>query len=210
MSRFCERFVFWNGYGPSCSKVCVCVCVCVSVCVCLVVCLGGEGRGGGVGSSPSPCVAPVCRRCPYLDSIALGAVQPALQVVDRHFDSRRIVPHAYMAIRTARRCQVTRIGVPRDGGDDVCRASRTLSMRPRLRYWWAAASTRTKWVSFAHCYSRSKLEGERMFLFHFTPKSNQFVARGGGRGAERERVSSRKPGGSGGMLPRKICDIWIP
>ena len=28
-------------------------------------------------------------------------------------------------------------------------------------------------------------------------------------GAEREHVSSREPGGSGGTLPHKICEIWV-
>ena len=29
-------------------------------------------------------------------------------------------------------------------------------------------------------------------------------------GAEYERVNSRKLGGYGGMLPQKICEIWVP
>ena len=32
---------------------------------------------------------------------------------------------------------------------------------------------------------------------------------GGGRGVERERVGSRTPGGYGGMLLRKIGEIWV-
>ena len=55
----------------------------------------------------------------YPNCIALCTVQPSLQIVDKNFDSRRIVPHTDMAVCTTCCCQVTGIGVPRDGSDDI-------------------------------------------------------------------------------------------